>query len=113
MKIFEKGAKETIYKVTETLVGIQCDICKERILDTGGPIKPVYYRVTTGHTDWGNDSCESIENYDVCPHCLTKFMEGYFEKAKGSQYMEIQREVCYKHDFWSYEKMEEGKDETD
>lgn len=40
-----------------------CDICRKEI---------------TGHYDWGNDSCASIENLDVCSvECLNTVFDNY------------------------------------
>ena len=49
-----------------------CDICKKEIQHDAG-----YWEVTTHHNDWGNDSCESYEHFDVCSiECLkSKFNE--------------------------------------
>ena len=67
-----------------------CDKC-------GKEIKPgLYFAVTTGHHDWGNDSCESIEHHDYCSHsCLVEALNDfYFKKHKNSStaYFEIERE---------------------
>ena len=52
----------------------------------------VYYRVTTRHHDWGNDSVESYEHFDFCSYeCLQKHQEEYFRKASGSEEYEIAR----------------------
>ena len=54
--------------------------------------------VTTGHRDWGHDSCDSIEHYDICPRCINKFVADYLgnENASLSAYIEIETEhVCY------------------
>ena len=57
-----------------------------------------YYNVTTGHRDWGHDSCDSIEHYDICPRCINKFVADYLgnENSGLSAYIEIEtKHVCY------------------
>ena len=51
-----------------------------------------YYYVTTAHNDWGNDSCDSIEHYDICPNCINNFVADYLgdENASPSAYIEIE-----------------------
>jgi len=40
-----------------------------------------YYHIVTGHHDWGNDSVDSIEIYDVCVGCAKKMYEEYIEDS--------------------------------
>lgn len=85
MKIYK--AKE-VSVIREILVGISCDICNKDISH-----KEYYYKVTTGHYDWGNDSHESIEDKDICSDgCLQKEFLKYLEEKTNSGYIEIQRE---------------------
>lgn len=82
------------HEVTEkVLVGetVHCDVCKKEIETEKG-----YWEVTTGHHDWGNDSHESIEHFDVCSEtCLTqKFAEYTKESGKdeyNTMYFEVER----------------------
>ena len=113
MKIFERGAKETIYKVIQTQIGIECDICKERILAKDGLIKPIYYSVTTGQIDWDNDCRSSVKHHDICPHCLPKFAEEYLKDVGKWQYIKIEREVCRKHESYTLEDTKEEKKDED
>ena len=71
-----------------------CDICGKEI-----PKKSEYWRVSTHHSDWGNDSCESVEHFDVCSQiCLmNKFAEYIDESDKdnnNTMYFEVER------DYW-------------
>lgn len=91
---------ETHYK----LAGIKCDVC-------GKIIEPpsiedrykrmekshTYYAVTTGHHDWGNDSVESIQEHDICPDCIEKFVADYLKDENGyrSRYIDIETEHVY------------------
>ena len=48
-----------------------CDICNKEITEG-------HWEVTTGHYDWGHDSCESIQKKDVCSmNCLNDVMSEY------------------------------------
>lgn len=83
---------------------IICDRCKriihksfgEEFINETDKYHPLdmasWYRVTTGHNDWGHDSCESVERFDVCPKCITEVYAEYVERSSGghnSEYIEI------------------------
>lgn len=54
-----------------------------------------YYSIMSGHREWGNDSCDSIENLDACcDECLIALVNKWIEKWKGyrTAYIEIERE---------------------
>lgn len=91
----KKHAKVTLEKVI-------CDWCKKDI-----PFNNEFswlkeekfkcYEVVTGHHDWGNDSCESIEYHQFCcTECLTKFLEEYYKDASDTAYSDIKIEFYYK-----------------
>ena len=67
-----------------------CDVCR-KVMDKG-----YYFRVITGHYDWGNDSCDSVEDFDICSQeCLAGYMlEHYFpnQKEYNTQYINIKPE---------------------
>jgi len=64
--------------VKETL---HCDVC-DGIIENNG-----YWELTTGHHDWGNDSCESIEHFDICSKaCLRKKFDEYVKESGDSDY---------------------------
>lgn len=78
------------HKVIEkTLVSERryCDICRKEIT---GP----YWNATTGHNDWGNDSPESVESFDVCSvKCLGKVFDDYCKLSDSpynTRYIEIE-----------------------
>ena len=49
-----------------------CDVCGNKIDDDMN-----YWDLQTGHNDWGNDSVDSIENFDICSErCLKEKFEG-------------------------------------
>ena len=71
----------------EKVIGITCDKCLKEI-------QGVYYEVTTHHSDWGNDSWESCEEYDFCSmDCLLTHQKDYFDKAQGSEEYDIERKI--------------------
>ena len=73
--------KETMY----------CDICNEVINKQGR-----HWEVTTGHYDWGNDSVDSIEHFDICStDCLRKKFDEYVRESGrddyNTEYFEVER----------------------
>lgn len=99
-KHYSAEVTSTAYKITKTLTAVQCDICKKTInAKSGGwgndPDR--YYEVTTGHRDWGNDSCDSIETRDICPDCIVKFVEEYLDECsnRDTAYLNIESECVY------------------
>ena len=62
----------------EILSGIKCDVC-------GKDINKGFWTLTTGHNDWGNDSCDSMINFDLCSkECVQKKLDEYFKDCCGS-----------------------------
>lgn len=52
-----------------------------------------YFEVTTGHHDWGNDSCESIEHHTYCRECFAKPISAYLARTKigiDTEYIEVE-----------------------
>ena len=87
-----------------------CNICKKIIYKRSCANSPElpknleqtsYWEVTTGHNDWGNDSGDSIEHFDICsPECLNKIMTKYIKRSNSNfntEYIEIEhtRTSCY------------------
>lgn len=107
-KITKKVVKEVEQIVSEEFV---CDVCGKRgnyKSSSGKYEKITYYRITTGHYDWGNDSCDSIEHKDACcTDCLLKILSEwlndgdvkrsdtayiYFDKERHARKKEVDRE---------------------
>ena len=67
--------------VREVVVGKKCDVCFTDIPPTGRSFPRTnhpYFDITTHHSDWGNDSCESYEHFHACsPACALKFATEY------------------------------------
>lgn len=97
-KITQKVMKE----VEETIssIGI-CDICGkefnyEQWLGIGREKIASYYHIRTGHYDWGNDSCESVESRDACcDECLSRFTQEWLKRedviCSNTAYIEINK----------------------
>ena len=72
-----------------------CDICGKEITNGSG-----YWDVTTHHHDWGNDSVESFECFDVCSiDCLKNKFDEYC-KCSNNEYNTMEFEV--EHNVWVY-----------
>jgi hypothetical protein len=81
----------------ETLI---CDICKKEI-----PIKHGYWHLVTQHHDWGNDSIDSLESFDVCSkECMDEKYNEYMVDSGKTEYntMEFKAE----REFNNYGKVE-------
>lgn len=98
-----KTAHKTVKVQKEVVVEKRCDICGATI--PGGCL---YFMVTTGHHDWGNDSHESIEQFDCCfATCLNKKFLEYVEtvqnslnrKGDSTDYFEVDPMICRIHDY--------------
>lgn len=81
---------------------LRCDKCKKKITDG-------YYEVTTGHNDWGNDSCDSIRDYDICPNCIEEFTTDYLKNNEyDTRYINIERQCAVHHSsyYGEYDKFD-------
>ena len=81
-EILSEG-KEEIYRTKRKLTGIKCDNC-ENVVPAGkyNTDENEFYRVTTGHREWGNDSIDSISYYDICPCCIKRFVMDYLKDSE-------------------------------
>ena len=107
--------KETEYKIatvqkkTEYVTTYKCDRCGKVLFKHCGEDFRVhfqgirtfsvsYYRVTTGHNDWGNDSVDSIEHKIYCPSCLVHAYSDFVDRASdgwNTEYINIEHEDTY------------------
>ena len=97
-RVLSKTEKKVVYKSMRDLVGIKCDCCEKiipAVVDTKTHRYCKYYRVLTGHHDWGNDSCDSMVYRDVCPDCINDFVTDYIKKGTGTEYIEIETKCVY------------------
>lgn len=83
-------------EVKQVVVGKMCDVCHKDIPPTerfSSKTFP-YYEITTHHSDWGNDSCESFNYYHACsPECAMKFAAKYIKDSydqRNSNVIEIE-----------------------
>ena len=65
-----------------------CDVCQ-------GVIDRAYWTLTTGHNDWGNDSCESVRHFDICSEvCLREKFDEYMRESSkryNTMYFEVEK----------------------
>lgn len=100
--MIKKITRKVMKEVEETVssVGI-CDICgKEFNYEPWhfGKKMASYYRITTGHHDWGNDSCESVDSKDACcDECLSRFTQEWLKDkdviCSNTAYIEINKDM--------------------
>ena len=85
--------KEKINKIVKTTEQITekvtCDVCGKTIADKNNRVAK-YWRLTTGHDDWGNDSCDSYMDFDLCSkECIKEKLNKYFDDCVGSHTQEF------------------------
>lgn len=80
MYIREKKEVTEFKKVT---VGCRCDNCGKDV--RGKDIPDDWHHFSSHHNDWGNDSIDSFEYYDVCsPECyIEKFIDVVDNEMEG------------------------------
>lgn len=70
--------KKMVTVEREVVIGRVCDVCKKKIVGD-------YWYLSTHHHDWGNDSIESYEHYDLCSEvCIDIKLNEYLEDCKYS-----------------------------
>lgn len=98
--MLKKTTKKVIKEVEELESAvIVCDICGKELQYTQTAfVSPVavYYEITTGHHDWGSESCESIEHKDACcDECLSRFTQEWLQNAEviesNTAYIDIRK----------------------
>lgn len=100
--MIKKITKKVMKEVEQTVssVGI-CDICGKEFNYEGSPNKvkrACYYHIITGHYDWENDSCDSIEARDACcDECLSRFTQEWLKNkyvvGSNTAYININKET--------------------
>jgi hypothetical protein len=85
----EQIVGEIPHKLTDEIeIGCKCDVCEKQI-ERGS----FFFRVLTGHRDWGNDSCESQKWFDICSQeCLQAMYKKFDTMSDATKYIEISRE---------------------
>lgn len=90
MRYFSEPVTTPVYKVEQKLSKVECDVCGKVIPAGRYGRETRYYEVTTGHHDWGNDSCESVKTIDVCQDCIVGYVADYLYKASETGHIEIE-----------------------
>ena len=87
-KVITKEMKtETITHKVNIVKAIKCDVC-------GKEFTGKYWRLITHHNDWGNDSIDSLEYYDLCSReCIDKRLDIYIKECTKSntQHFELEQ----------------------
>ena len=100
--MIKKTTKKVVKEVEEIdSEVIICDVCKKPLHydnDCFTGKYAVYYRIRTGHHDWGSDSCESVEYHDACcDECLARLSQKWIndEEVQSSHtaYFEVEKET--------------------
>lgn len=96
-------AEVVVVRSKRKVIGIECDICKKLVKPGSFRRRDCqYFRVLTGHHDWGNDSVDSMIYNDICPECIGKFVTTYLDEADGTEYIEVETkhvlETSYEYD---------------
>ena len=78
---------------------IICDCCKKVIFDRDNIDQFIhdrllnsikYYVVNTGHDDWGRDSGDSFEEFDLCSdECLRKKLDEFLKEGSYTGFFRI------------------------
>lgn len=87
----------------------RCDICGKELLPVDkDKLLPHlrdrdiydYYRITTHHHDWGNDSIDSYAYTDCCClDCALKFIQKYWDGCtKGKPWPTLELEMKHKYE---------------
>ena len=87
MKKYINKIVKTTKRITEK---VTCDVCGKTIADENNRYAE-YWTLTTGHQDWGNDSCESYEDFDLCSKdCVQEKLNEYFDNCEDSNTQEFE-----------------------
>jgi len=77
-----------VTKIKKNCINITCNICNKQI-----PNGSKYYSVNTSHCDWGNDSMDSYNDFEICSNdCLNKKFNEYLEDKSVTKKISIEAE---------------------
>lgn len=109
----EKYTRKVTKEVDEECgLKVVCDKCGKVIADYDDKTDDLGYiglktiplfTLTTGHYDWGNDSCDSVKyRHLCCETCVASVLSDYFEDSKRSDtaYFELSRALVVKNINW-------------
>jgi len=83
-----------IVHITQTkTIGYQCDVCAQRIIVD---MPSSWYSFDHSHNDWGNDSFESTESFQVCSiRCFSDQLKICLKTMKDHRYTAKIAEMNY------------------
>ena len=90
--IIEK-VTETVTREVNKVTHLKCDICGKVFT---GP----YWIANVHHNDWGNDSVDSYNNFDLCgKDCVEVMFQKYMNDCKdsGTQYLSLEQDYFKEH----------------
>ena len=95
MQITERR-EVTRVQVEDVLIGRRCDVCGGEIVkEAEFPHWYNYFVIRTHHSDWGNDSIDSLELKDACcAECALKYAGEYirdaYKRVRDTETIEIE-----------------------
>lgn len=99
MNIYKKVRR---YKDDLVEYKVFCDVCKKEIKQResnsvkGDYVTESFYKVTTSHSDWGNDSVDSVESKDICSdECLKVLFEEYLDSGSDTKEIKVVKDYNY------------------
>ena len=99
MNIYKKVRK---YRDDLVEYKVFCDVCKKDIthreskFTKGDYVTEEFYKVTTSHRDWGNDSIDSVECKDVCSdECLKVLFDEYLDSRSSTKEIKVEKDSNY------------------
>ena len=111
IKTEQKEVTKTFYDYVP--VSGQCDVCGKELEPVDSSKLPThlcnrkiydYYRITTHHHDWGNDSIDSYEYTDCCClECSLKFIDKYWDVQKSKPWPTLQLEMNHEYELTKHD----------
>lgn len=59
-----------------------------------------YFHIFTCHSDWGGESDESGQCFDVCPKCIEKAFTAFLEQPSQTKNMDIESKTGFVPENW-------------
>lgn len=85
--MYKKEQKQVV-KFEQVITHAVCDCCGKEVKAKQMPDE--WHKISAHHNDWGNDSCDSYEEYMVCsPECYKKQLKSVVEDFKEHGTAEI------------------------
>ena len=89
--------EKTITVTKEVIVGFECEICGK--IHNGEKLPEEWFEFTSQHYEWGNDSCDSVEEYTTCSFdCFISKLEEICDLFdRGNRKSGLINEMPYKY----------------